>query len=178
MKKTELTEAQQRYREFDRRRVRIISVLLILLVMLLTVLAVTLRAQAYKAALICARALAVYGAAAVLICVILRRWDKELRPAEAEEPRSGLFAEIWEEFQRNRLEGFTDGKVIFAENHNNTIELGIRRKGHDYHIVIDSEGLYMVRDEESAVPAEQELPLARFADIDQFCTAIRTFIDQ
>lgn len=86
---------------------------------------------------------------------------------------TGVFKELMEEFERNRFEGLTDGKVIFAEAHSNSIELELRRKRRAFHIVIDPGAVFIVVEEESAKPQEYEFPLSDFDNISEIFTAIR-----
>ncbi|MGN0334622.1 MAG: hypothetical protein ACI4DV_03005 [Lachnospiraceae bacterium] len=90
---------------------------------------------------------------------------------------SGLFGEIWEEFEWNQFEGLTDGKVVFAEAHNNTIEIEIIRHKHEFNIEIDKDGVYMVMDEETDIPVEKEIPLVEMNEVGQVFTAIREFVE-
>lgn len=90
---------------------------------------------------------------------------------------TGLFGEIWEEFEWNQFEGLTDGKVVFAETHNNTIELEIIRHKHEFNITIDKDALYMVMDDETDAPVEKEIPLSDMTEIGQVFTVIREFVE-
>ena len=91
--------------------------------------------------------------------------------------RTGLFGEIWEEFEWNQFEGLTDGKIVFAETHNNAIELEIIRHKHEFNIVIDNDVVYMVMDDETDTPIEKEIPLSKLSEIGQVFTAIREFVE-
>ena len=91
--------------------------------------------------------------------------------------RTGLFGEIWEEFEWNQFEGLADGKIVFAETHNNTIELEIIRHKHEFNITIDSEAVYMVMDDETDNPVEKEMPLSKIIDVGQVFTIIREFVE-
>ena len=91
--------------------------------------------------------------------------------------RTGLFGEIWEEFEWNQFEGLADGKIVFAETHNNTIELEIIRHKHEFNITIDSEAVYMVMDDETDNPVEKEMPLSKIIDVGQVFAIIREFVE-
>jgi hypothetical protein len=67
--------------------------------------------------------------------------------------------------------------VIFAETHNNTIELQIMRKKHEFHICIDCEAIYMICDEETDAPIEKEISLSGFKDVGEVFLSIREFIE-
>ena len=90
---------------------------------------------------------------------------------------TGLFGEIWEEFEWNQFEGLTDGKVVFAETHNNTIELEIIRHKHEFNITIDKDAIYMVMDDETDAPVEKEIPLSDMTEIGQVFTVIWEFVE-
>lgn len=90
---------------------------------------------------------------------------------------SGLFGEIWRAFERNQFEGLTDGKVTFAEVHNNTIDMEIICHRHEFNILIDKDALSMIMDEETDTPIEKEIPLSELSDIDQVFAVIREFVE-
>ncbi len=93
-------------------------------------------------------------------------------------PPRGLFAELWEEFEWKQFEGLTDGKTVFAEAYNNTIELEIIRRRHEFNITIDKDALYMVMDEETKAPVEKEIALSEMTDVREVCIAIREFVEK
>lgn len=96
---------------------------------------------------------------------------------EMELIHTGLFGEIWEEFERNQFEGLIDGKVIFAETYNNTIEMSIVRHKHEFNITIDKEAVYMVMDDETDTPVEKEIPLSEMTGVGQVFTVFREFVE-
>ena len=71
----------------------------------------------------------------------------------------------------------TDGKVVFAEKHNNTIELEIVRNKHEFDIMIDKDTVYMVMDEETDAPVEKEVALDEITDLGQAFKVIRDFVE-
>lgn len=182
MSKVNRTEAQQIYRKFNKRS---------------KVIGTLLSAAGFAVLLswiICIK----YGEDGrifVLLLVLLVLWfvalctaasrlnSKRIKLYEAaygkedEAARSGLFGEIWEEFEWKQFEGLTDGRVIFAEAHNNTIELEILRRKHEFNITIDKDAIYMVMDEETDTPVEKEIPLAELTDVEHALTAIREFVE-
>ena len=97
---------------------------------------------------------------------------------ETDSIHTGLFGEIWEEFEWNQFEGLTDGKVVFAETHHNTIELEIIRHKHEFNIMIDKEAVFMVMDDETDTPVEKEIPLTQMTDVGQVFTVIREFVER
>ena len=90
---------------------------------------------------------------------------------------SGLFGELWDEFEYNQFEGSIDGKVVFAETYNNTIDLVIVRCKREFLITIDKDTLSMIADEETDFPVEKEFSLSEMTDVGQVFAAIREFIE-
>ena len=125
--------------------------------------------------------LIVFTIITIAICRYLVRKGEQLYVAaygnDTDVVYDGLFGEIWEEFEWNQVEGLTDGKIVFAETHNNTIELEIIRHKHEFNITIDSEAVYMVMDDETDNPVEKEMPLSKIIDVGQVFTIIREFVE-
>lgn len=105
----------------------------------------------------------------VLLCAVASRLNsRRLAFSEEAADPSGLFRKI-----KKACEKLPDSKVVFAETHNGVLEMEIHRHGHEFHITIDHDGLYMVMDEESGTPIEKEIPLS---DPDAVFAAIRNFV--
>lgn len=183
MRKRELTQAQREYRRFDVRRGIIIKTLVVFLVAILVCFVTAFRNVDKNPALLlfCLGILIVYTVITIFVCLHLARKHGQLYVAaygnDTDVIRNGLFGELWQEFEWNQYEGLTDGKVIFAETHNNTIDLQIMRKKHEFNICIDCEAVYMICDEETDTPIEKELPLSDFKDVGEVFLAIREFIE-
>lgn len=183
MKKREMTPAQREYIKFDHRRSVAIKCLIVWLVAILICLVAAFRAVDDNPTplLLFLGVLIVYSIITVIICKYLaRKHEKLYVAAYGNDPdivRTGLFGELWQEFEWNQYEGLTDGKVVYAETHNNIIDLQIIRNKHEYLIEIDSEKLSMICDEESDDPIEKEIPLSEFKDVVEVFMAIRDFIE-
>lgn len=183
MRNRELTPAQKEYRRFDVRRGIIIKTLVIFLVAILVCLIAAFRnvGKDPTPLLFCLGTLIIYTIITFFVCLHLARKHRQLYVAaygnDTDFIRNGLFGELWKEFERNQFEGLTDGKVIFAETHNNTIDLQIMRKTHEFNICIDCEAVCMICDEETDAPIEKELPLSDFKDVGEVFLAIRAFIE-
>ena len=183
MRKRELTPAQKEYRRFDVRRGIIIKTLVVFLVAILICFIAAFR-NADKdptPLLLCLGVLIVYTVITIFICLHLARKHGQLYVAaygnDTDIIHNGLFGELWQEFEWNSYEGLTDGKVIFAETHNNTIDLQIIRKKHEFSICIDCEAVYMICDEETDAPIEKEIALSNFKDVGEVFLTIREFIE-
>ena len=183
MRKRELTQAQKEYRRFDVRRGVIIKTLVVFLIAILVCFIAAFRnvGQDPTPLLCCLGVLIVYTVITIFICLHLARKHGQLYVAaygnDTDIIRNGLFGELWQEFEWNQYEGLTDGKVVFAETHNNTIDLQIMQKKHEFNICIDCEAVYMICDEETDIPIEKELPLSDFKDVGEVFLAIREFIE-
>ena len=183
MRKRELTQAQREYRRFDVRRGIIIKTLVIFLVAILVCFVTAFRNVDKDPAplLFCLGILIVYTVITIFVCLHLARKYGQLYVAaygnDTDIIHNGLFGELWQEFEWNSYEGLTDGKVIFAETHNNTIDMQITRKKHEFSICIDCEAVYMICDEETDAPIEKEIALSNFKDVGEVFLTIREFIE-
>lgn len=183
MRNKELTPAQKEYRRFDTRRGIIIKTLIVFLVAILVCLIAAFRNVDKDPAplLYCLGILIVYTVTTIFIYLHLARKHWQLYVAaygnDTDIIHTGLFGEIWDEFEDNQFEGLADGKVLFAETHNNTIDMQIIRKKHEFSICIDCEAVYMICDEETDTPIEKEVPLSELKDVGDFILTVRNFIE-
>ena len=183
MRKRELTPAQKEYRRFDTRRGIIIKTLIVFLVAILVCLIAAFRNvnKDPTPLLFCLGILIVYTVITIFVCTHLARKHGQLYVAaynnDTDIIRSGLFGELWQEFEWNQYEGLTDGKVVFAQTHNNTIDLEIIRHKHEFSVEITSDGLHLICDEETDMPIEKEIPLSHFEDVGKVLGAIREYIE-
>ena len=183
MRKRELTPAQKEYRRFDVRRGIIIKTLVVFLVAILVCLIAAFRNVNKDPAplLFCLGILIVYTVITIFVCLHLARKHGQLYVAaygnDTDIIHNGLFGELWQEFEWNQYEGLTDGKVVFAQTHNNTIDLEIIRHKHEFSICIDCEAVYMICDEETDAPTEKEIALSNFKDVGEVFLTIREFIE-
>lgn len=183
MRKRELTPAQKEYRRFDTRRGIIIKTLIVFLVAILVCFIAAFQNvdKDPTPLLFCLGILIVYTIITVFVCTHLSRKHGQLYVAaygnDTDVIHNGLFGELWQEFEWNQFEGLTDGKVVFAETHNNTIDLQIIRKKHEFAICMDREAIYMICDEETDAPIEKEILLSDFNDVGTVFLAIREFIE-
>ncbi len=183
MRKKELTPAQKEYRQFDRRRGIIVKVLIALLVVILICLGYAFRLADLNATplFVVLGVLCVYTVITSAVCCRLANKHCQLYAAaygnDSAIIRTGLFGELWKEFEWNQYEGITDGKVVCVETHNNTIGLEILRKKHEFLIEINCESLHMICDEETDTPIEREIPLSDFQDVVSVFVTIREFVE-
>ncbi len=183
MRKRELTPAQKEYRRFDTRRGIIIKTLIVFLVAILVCLIAAFRNvnKDPTPLLFCLGILIVYTVITIFVCLHLAQKHGQLYVAaygnDTDIIHNGLFGELWKEFEWNQYKGLTDGKVVFAQTHNNTIDLQIIRHKHEFSVEITSDGLYLTCDEETDAPIEKEIPLSDFMDLGEVFLAIREFIE-
>ena len=184
MRKRELTPAQKEYRRFDKCRGYIVITMVVFLVATLICFGGSLSIvdENPKPLLLFTGILVVLTLIIIFICKYLARKSERLYVAaygnDTDIIRRGLFGEIWQEFEWNQCEGLSDGKVVFAETHNNTIDMQIIRKKHEFSICIDSEAVYMICDEETDTPIEKEVPLSEIKDVGDFFLTVRDFIEK
>lgn len=179
-----LTEDQRKYKVFDQRRQIAIKIMITFLIVILVCFVTAFRMvdKDPTPLLLYTGILVAYAIITIFVCRYLVRKHEELFIAaygnDSAIIHTGLFGEIWQEFEWNQFEGLTDGKVVFVEKHNNTIELEIVRNKHEFDITIDKDAVYMVMDDETDMPVEKEIPLAEMADLGQVFTAIRKFVER
>ena len=184
MRKRDLTPAQKEYRHFDVRRGIIIKTLIVFLVAILICFIAAFRNADKDPAplLFCLGILIIYTMITIFVCLYLARKHRQLYVAaygnDTDIIRNGLFGELWQEFEWNQYEGLTDGNVIFAETHNNTIDLQIIRNQHEFCIEVNCESIYMICDEETDTPIEKEVPLSELKDVGDFFLIVRDFIEK
>ena len=183
MRKRELTPAQKEYRRFDKYRGYIVITMVIILVATLICFgsSFSIVDENPIPLLLFTCILIVLTIITIFICRYLAQKGEQLYVAaygnDKDIIRNGLFGELWQEFEWDQYEGLTDGKVVFADTHNNTIDLQIIRHKHEFNICIDCEVVYMICDEETDTPIEKELPLSDFKDVGEVFLAIREFIE-
>ncbi len=179
----DMTPAQKEYRQFDKHRGYIVITLVVFLVAALICFGGSLSIVDENPTpfLLFTCILIVFTIITIFICRYLARKGEQLYVAaygnDKDIIRNGLFGELWQEFEWDQYEGLTDGKVVFADTHNNTIDLQIIRHKHEFNICIDCEVVYMICDEETDTPIEKELPLSDFKDVGEVFLAIREFIE-
>ena len=183
MRHKALTEDQRKYKVFDQRRQIAIKIMITFLIVILVCFVTAFRMvdKDPTPLLLCTGILVAYAIITIFVCRYLVRKHEEFFIAaygnDSAIIHTGLFGEIWEEFEWNQFEGLTDGKVVFAEKHNNTIELEIVRNKHEFDIMIDKDTVYMVMDEETDAPVEKEVALDEITDLGQAFKVIRDFVE-
>ena len=183
MRKKELTPEQKEYQKFDKHRGYIVITLVVFLVAALICFggSLSIADENPTPFLLFTCILIVLTIITIFICRYLARKGEQLYVAaygnDTDIIHTGLLGEIWDEFEDNQFEGLTDGKVVFAETHNNTIDMQIIRKKHEFSICIDCEAVYMICDEETDAPIEKEIALSNFKDVGEVFLAIREFIE-
>ena len=183
MRNRELTQEQKKYREFDKRRNVILKIIIGFLIVIVGCFmgAFCAADENPTALLLCTGILVVYTVIIIFICRYLTRKQGMLYAAaygnDASVIRTGLFGELWKEFEWNSYEGLTDGRVVFAETHNNMIDLQIIRNKHEFCIEIDCESVCMICDEETDDPIEKEMPLSDFQNVGEVFLTIREFME-
>ena len=183
MSKKNLTDAQKAYRRFDKARIIICYVLMALFLVALIFFVIGMRHLETNAILLLiASSLLILWV--IVVCVVAPKLNtrglilyEAAYGKENETMRTGLFEEIWKEFEWNRFEGMTASKVVFAEAHNNTIEMEIRHRHHEFDITIDNDAIYMVMDDETDVPVEKEVPLSDVKNIQHLYVIVREFVE-
>ena len=93
--------------------------------------------------------------------------------------REGVFKDVYDAYKHDGFEiNLTYDKLLFQEYHNNTIDIGIMKNGHEFFVVIDENAISIISDEETDKPKEVDVLLSQFETIEQIYLEINTFIDQ
>ncbi len=180
--KREVTPAQKEYRRFEAKRQRTVMVLVVLLVAILLCVAAGFKIVNQNAVLLLLAlgVLGVYILVVMSICQYLARKQRQLRTAAfgscEDMPRTGLFAELWDEFEDKQFEGWFEGKIQFAQSHNNCIDLILVRNRHEFAVFVDADTVSVIIDEETEEPVEMEMPLSDFRDLGHLISAIQDII--
>ncbi len=180
----EVTQAQKEYRKFDATRQRAIRILTALFVAIVSTFfcGMKLAKEDCTLLLLSIGMLVVYTIVAIVLCSRLARRHEELYSAaygkETQMPRTGLFAQLWEEFEDKQFEGWFDGKIAFSVAHNNCIDLTIVRNKHEFSILIDKDLVSILADEETDHPAEVEIPLSELSGIPHFLSTIQEIMQR
>lgn len=183
LRKRDLTPAQKEYQQLDKRTQIIFSTLIALFDIILACFIGSFCFADKNPAplLISFFILILYTIITIFIGRHLVRKQRQLYVVaygdDTDCIRTGLFGDLWQEFEWNQFDGLTDGEVAFAETHNNTIDLQIIRKKHEFDICIDCEGVCMICDEETDTPIEKEIALSNFKDVGEVLLAIRAFVE-
>lgn len=184
MTKREFTQAERDYRRFCRQREKLINLLVTILLGILAgfVCVFRLKDETAVPLMVIGGIFVLYVIFAAVVGRRVKRKGDALCVAaygeETEVDHEGLFGELWDEFEWNQYEGLIDGKLVFAETHNDTIDLQLIRKKHEYLITITNESLSMICDEETDHPIEREIPLSAFKDADEVFSEIRAFTER
>ena len=126
--------------------------------------------------------LAVYVLILIFVIRKLRAIEKKLHKEaygeKREYERSGIFKEIWDEYEYNQFEGIVDFKTKceFIGDYNNSIDLTLIRNRHEFNILIDETCIYFITDEESDSPIEQTVNLSEFNSLSDFYNCISNFV--
>jgi hypothetical protein len=102
---------------------------------------------------------------------------------EGEFSRTGLFKEIWDDYEYNQFEGYFDDpssiykvKIDFIDDHNNTIDVVLLYKKHEFIIQFDEESIQIIADEETDTPKEKILLLSELHNTEEVFFQIKSFI--
>lgn len=183
MSKVRQTAQQQKYRDFERKS-KMLSTLILavgLIVLISVFICFGYTEESIIPFLISLGFLAGWFA---VLCVIVSRLNiqriklyEAAYGKEAETVHTGLFGELWEEYEWKQFEGLIDGRITFSEAHNGIIELEITRHKHDFHITVDRDAVYMVMDEETDDPLEKVILLSELTELAQVFSAIQDFVE-
>ncbi len=92
--------------------------------------------------------------------------------------REGIFKEIYEAYNHDGFEfNLKFDKLLNEEYYNNSIDISIKKNNHEFDILIDENGIYIIADEETDCPAETEAPLDTFETMERVYAFINDFID-
>lgn len=179
-----MTKEQMEYQRFDKRS----KILLYALLSLMLVIVIWFGVSMYYAdengipALIATVVLIAYTALFIVACAkISNKRNKLYQLAYGKEftiIRTGVFKDIWEEFERNNFAWVYDGKTVNVESWGDYVALYITRNKKNYIIEIDNKELCLNCESNPGGYTEKSILLQAFDDVEGVFSAIREFIEQ
>lgn len=151
-----LTTEQERYQRFDKRSRVLIYAMFSLLPILIVLFFICMHHADENGIplLVIIVVLIVYTVCFIGVTskIVNRRYRLHfLAYGNADLPeRTGLFKDIWEEFERNDFKWEYDGKSHYAEPNKDSIVLSIKRKKKYFTVDIDANELYMAAEQPGA----------------------------
>lgn len=184
MQSTGLTKEQGEYQRFDKKS----KILLYSMFSLIPVLVIWLFVSMHYnnengiPALISTIILIVYTVLYIVISVKIYNKRNRLHllayGKEETTVRTGLFKDIWDEFEQNNFTWAYDGKTLYAEPHANSILFYLKRNKQYYTIEIDNKELYLNCESNSGGYSEKYIPLQAFNNVEDVFSTIREYIEQ
>ena len=184
MQSTGLTKEQKEYNDFDKRS----KILLYTLFSFVPVIVIWLVASMFCAdengipALIATIVLFAYTALFIVISVKLSNKRNRLHllaySKDEKNVRTGLFKDLWNEFEQNNFTWEYDGKTFYVEPYADSILFYFKRNKQYYTIEIDAKELYLNCESNSDGCREKYIPLQAFDNVDDVFSAIREFIEE
>ncbi len=91
--------------------------------------------------------------------------------------REGIFKEIFDAYKHDGFEfNLKFDKLLNEEYYNNSIDISLKKNNHEFDILIDEDGIYIIADEETDSPTETEAPLDTFKTMEQVYAFLNDFI--
>ncbi len=185
MPKREFSEAEKRYRAFDKRRsvlTRILSFLHHVNIVFIAIGFYGLKFSSYKLLLFSGCTFLLLILIDILVSRKLRTREKKLYVEaygeDTEYERSGLFKEIWSQYEYDGFERIVDSrtKCKYIDDYKNTIDLHLVRRRHEFNIMIDETGVHFLADDETDFPIEYTVPLSDLKSLEDFYDCVRKFV--
>ncbi len=172
------SDLEARYQRFDR---LVITLLYLMLVPTILCCVVLVLAENNEIKLVSGALFFVLTAIVLIAARVLakrrERYLEQLRNERDNIVRSGIWGDVYDEYKHDGFEfNLMFDKLLFSEYENNTIELCLRKNGHEFTIVIDETAVSIIADDETESPAEAEAPLTEFTATEQIYTFINDFI--
>lgn len=183
MKSTQ-SDAEKKYQHFDKIRRRIITALIYTLIVLVVFVIIGFKVvdSTYIPLLIAVSLLAIFSFITFLICRKLASTHTtlyfEAYGNSTDLIKTGIFKELWDEYDDNQFEGLFDSKtkIKFMETHNNIIDIIVIRNHHEIAIEINQKTIDLIVDEESDSPIYHSIEMNSISSIDVFSECINDFI--
>ncbi len=91
--------------------------------------------------------------------------------------RTGLFAEIYEEYKHDGFEfNLIYDKLEYQEYFNNYIGISLIKNNHEFLISIDEHSIYITVDKETDEPKMKDFYLSQFSSVEEVYAEIQNFI--
>lgn len=91
--------------------------------------------------------------------------------------RSGIFKEVYDAYKYDGFEfNLTYDKLLYQEYCNNTIDIGVKKNGHEFLIEIDEQKISIIVDEKMESPLEKTFSLSEIESIKLLYETINAYI--
>lgn len=105
-------------------------------------------------------------------------YTKELQEESARIVRSGIWAEIWEDYNHDGFEfRIRYDRLLYEEAGENSIDFSFSANGHEFFVLVDEKEVSVIADEETDYCTEAVIQLCSIQELDTFYESINSFVE-